>query len=329
MLLRLNYLHKPTPLKRYLYLLVTLFVFGCGPVGSKNDTAQSNESSSPNTTDQQVQENLKIPPALLSNSNDSNSNDGLSGLKGMSGMKGIKIEELFTRDVKDDTKRIDRLENIVTNLYSEIVDIKPAIIRLVSIEKDMQELIKMMGEQSTVPDSAPELTSLENDAPINEEVPSLDTVISETSENETPKIQEADADTIDNNVALNTQPKEEQDDNQSLASLEKIRVADHPNHSRIVLEFSQETPFDVVLDQQKNTLSINLSQVTLNEIEKIKDIDSVLLSKYSIESSSNGTQVKFDLKGTGLVHIIREMKYRDENTNVYKLVIDVSHTENK
>ena len=65
---------------------------------------------------------------------------GADGLPVLQPMRGINAKQLFIEDIQEPIARIKRVENAVIDLRSDFEAVLPSILRLVAIEKDMQEL---------------------------------------------------------------------------------------------------------------------------------------------------------------------------------------------
>ncbi len=78
--------------------------------------------------------------------------DGLPQLQA----KGINYEQLFTERISDDNKRFERVENAVLDMRRDFEAVLPAVMRLVAVEGDIQNLV---GQLETLlknePASAP------------------------------------------------------------------------------------------------------------------------------------------------------------------------------
>jgi hypothetical protein len=59
--------------------------------------------------------------------------------------RSLKYEKLFTDDIQDPIERIKRVENAVMDLRHDFEAVLPSIIRLVAVEKDIQQLTEQLG----------------------------------------------------------------------------------------------------------------------------------------------------------------------------------------
>jgi len=66
------------------------------------------------------------------------------GMPALLPAKGVTADQLFAQKIKDDDKRMDRIENAIIDLKREFDAVKPAIIRLSAVESDMQDLITQL-----------------------------------------------------------------------------------------------------------------------------------------------------------------------------------------
>ncbi len=94
----------------------------------------------------------EIRPLKPGQSNRPIGKDGLPQLQA----KGINYEQLFTERISDDSKRFERVENAVLDMRRDFEAVLPAVMRLVAVEGDIQNLV---GQLETLlknePASAP------------------------------------------------------------------------------------------------------------------------------------------------------------------------------
>lgn len=338
MLACFNNTHLPAFIKRHVYILMCLLVTTCGPTDPKTEKPISASSTIADPANAQASaQNLTIPPDLLSGGGGENASNGLDDLKGM---KGVKVDQLFSENISDEGRRIDRLENVVTDLYREMETIKPSIIRLVAIEKDMQDLITMMGEQSQVPAQPPELSDEASVAADEVEAAQEDVVDNRAPEQSDSNVPVKEADDVaqaddgaqgpqnqpaidSGNIAENTEEKAAI----SLAdrpALKDIRVGEHSEYTRIVLEVGTDVDFQASFDSNQNVLTIVLSALFSNQMVPDKDIKNDLIKDYSIKTQESDRKTVLAFTLSKSIKILKTMGYYDESTSFFKIIIDVS-----
>ena len=119
---------------------------GCGPIQSPFDR-DSNVPEAAATAEDAVIEPLLGPPPGSEERPPKPGEigtvftpDGLPALP----PRGVNVEELFAANIRDTDERFDRLENAVTEIRREFNAVMPAIVRLVAIEEDIQELVQQL-----------------------------------------------------------------------------------------------------------------------------------------------------------------------------------------
>jgi len=120
----------------------------CGPANKPNhNTTQSAPGENPLTLQPLASPNaFAVPPG----SNDRPLKPGETGTEYMpNGMpalspRGVNVDAMFAEKMKNSDDRFDRLENAVTDMRREFEAVKPAIVRLVAVEGDMQNLMSQL-----------------------------------------------------------------------------------------------------------------------------------------------------------------------------------------
>jgi len=133
-------------------------------------------------------------------------------------MKGLNTTSLFTEKLSNNEARFDRLEAAVDDLHTEFKNIKPAIDHLMSIEKDMNALMR-------------QLQIVINNQNNNKQI---------TTTKSAPVIQTADLSTD--------------------ISISHMRIADHSDKTRLVLETSHNISYSISLDPDDNTLTLSFDK---------------------------------------------------------------------
>lgn len=127
-------------MRSVMLLLGVLLLSSCGlgeKLSGKNDsgttaTTEAGEASAP------------IPPlaapAKPGEVGTAFTPDGLPALQPL----GVNVDKLFAERIKDEDKRFERVENAVLELRKEFDAVKPAIVRLVAVQNDMQDLVAQL-----------------------------------------------------------------------------------------------------------------------------------------------------------------------------------------
>lgn len=166
-----NYIHGK--LNRFLsggfLCLVIALLSGCGPLpdfgsGDERPSARVDVGSPlkvPGKNTPAGNDSLLVPPVAGRVDTDSARQSAGSptmpnGLPALQPLKGVKVEQLFAENIRDSDQRFERLENAVVDLRREFEAVKPAIVRLVAVESDIQDLVSQLEVMlRNEPDTAP------------------------------------------------------------------------------------------------------------------------------------------------------------------------------
>lgn len=212
-----------------------------------------------------------------------------NGLPALKPLKGVNVDKLFAENISSSDKRFDRLENAVVDMRREFEAVKPAIVRLVAVEEDIQNMVEqleIMAKQEQQARSAPihreQISTPQNLTPTDLTSPAS-SVVSQVKE---PKPAPA--------------PKAYSPQTSSHGpTVKNLRTGRHSNKVRLVLDMSSKTPYNVDLDSSENLLVIELPEAGWSgATSKTFSSKAPLLASYSVESmnGSNGTRIIIALK---------------------------------
>jgi DNA-binding transcriptional MerR regulator len=232
-------------------LLILLLLSACA------DDAKPKESIQPPFKDAQdlsIDEARKIAKEF--DSPDMNVNvGGILDRRSLAEPKEIKFKRLFDEKVIDPEQRFLRLETQVQNLSDKFSEIDPAVTRLLEIEKELDDLTQQLKI----------LISAEQPMMIPQvvEQPEFMEVKLEIPEQTLNQIQTASGGL------------------QSAQIIHDIRIADHPDKTRIVFDMSDKIDLSFNLQETKN-LAVSLPANTALEV----DLGSLARKSSVIKSSS-------------------------------------------
>ncbi len=291
-------------------LLSALLLSGCGestPRGYTNNSASDTLApiSAPPGADQS--------PAKPGTTGTAKTADGLPALTA----KSVNTQ-LFSTRLDDEVKRLDRLENAVQELRNDFDAMAPAIVRLVAIEKDIQNLISqlevltgggapapvdpidsaMLEDEPVAPASAPlppipdqaainasDLAA--NDLPPSVPPPAQETTDVSASRHSVPEAQPPPP-TATPPPAAATAPAPAFSTTALPAVVEDVRVGAHPGKVRLVLDVRGKTSFTADLDNQEKILIVELAQASWGAESQQSYASNPVLTSYSIETMQNG-----------------------------------------
>lgn len=263
---------------------------------------------------------------------------------------------LFSAEMSNEVSRIERLENAVQELRNDFDAMSPAIMRLVSIEKDMQNLISQLevltGGGAAAPIPPIEESALEAPEPIQPEsvplpMPPAGIAADETAMAEPSPIMpipqpsspaqepaavpapspapvplEATAPPVPLAPAAPAAPAAAPAP--SGVAVTGVRVGEHPGKIRIVLDVKGKTSYTTDLDNTEHILVVELPQAGWNaEGQKTFPASHPLLSSYRTEKlGDNGTLLILQLKKSSSLAYKAAMN--DPATGGSKVVIDLT-----
>lgn len=246
--------------------LLVLFLNGCSLEGSGSgsrsiDTSNARKATLDNQAGIENLRDLAKPPSL----------EESSGIKASS-PRGMNLElksSLFSEKLKRPEDRFDRLEDAVQDIRNDFDDMAPAISRLVATEADIQELIAQLSVLLEE-DRAPEPIVDSNSSAQATQDPVL-VVTTSTTPSPAPQSNKASS------------PKRV-----ALVSSHKIRAADHPNKTRIVLESPTKVTYKTSFDQNEQFVLVEMSAPVSESSLKSVQRSSKRVLEASLNAEPNG-----------------------------------------
>lgn len=191
-------------------------------------------------------------------------------------------KNLFGKNIRSDSERMDRLERAVQDMRNEFDSVKPSITRLMSLEGDIQKLIKELKNLNEQDESKVIVAT-------NKPMGSQFSKGSNTYVPPTPS-----------NTAMATAPTSFQTKTAPSPSagtnVYDVRVGEHPGRTRIVIDVNAKTPFTADIDNSENILVVDLPQAGWSAATSKNLGNSGFLSSYKVENSGNGNLIIFQLK---------------------------------
>ncbi len=301
-----------------LSMLFVVFTASCGPLtgspnGKNTPTPQPssenliNQNNQPSTTSA-----LEVPPPIAEPPNFGNRPlqpgetqkttmpNGLPVLQ----PKGVNVGNMFAKNITDTNSRFERLENAVTGLRQEFESFKPAIVRLVAVESDIQDLIKQLDMLLRNEPTAPP-------APLT---PQPQAQLSSADQAEPLRPQDP--------VPRATPPPQPTSSTGNTV-VKGIRTGKHSDKLRLVLDISKKTPFTVDLDNQENLLVIELPEAGWNAARQKNYASSSLIQSHSVESinGGNGSRVVLTLKKS--TQLLKQQALPPGSNPNYRIFLDL------
>ncbi len=301
-------------------LLCALLLSACG-----ESTPGGYAAGASSSTQSETLQPIVAPP----HSGDSPAAAGTTGTaKGADGLpllqpsKGVNTA-LFAEKLGEDA-RLDRLENAVQELRNDFDAMSPAIVRLVAIEGDIQNLIKQLevltgGNNEVMPTDIAPMDEAALEAPVApveaapvptpaEPTPTAavpDSAPSDVSEkpeplppvpllSSPPLAQEARTEMASGPPAApETPPPPVAAGPPATATaggpaVESMRIGEHPGKIRIVLDVSGKTSFTADLDNEEKILVIEMPTAAWNTDVQKAFTDNPLIASYRTEKRDDG-----------------------------------------
>ena len=242
-----------------------------------------------------------------------------NGLPALKPLKGVNVDTLFSENITNTDRRFERVENAVVEMRREFEAVKPAIVRLVAVEEDIQNMVEQLEAMAMQ-----EQTS--SVSPVYQEP------ISDPQQLVPSDLQEAPQ-TSNYGAVQKMEPKPESVQNKTMspshsgagAMVKNLRTGRHSNKIRLVLDMSANSPHTVDLDSSENILVIELPDAHWSgSSTKAFGSKEPLLASYSVEkiNNGNGSRIVIPLKKS--TSILKTDVLPPGHTPNYRMYIDLS-----
>lgn len=192
----------------------------------------------------------------------------------------LNPKNLFSKSLRTDAERLDRLERAVQDMRHEFDLVKPSIKRLMAVEGDIQSLITELQKLSQNPSIATPSRKAFSQPPAVAQ----------------PRKVRRPAKVAHQAAAKPLQTKQAPPVQNGRANIYGIRIGEHSGKTRIVLDSNTKTAFSTDIDNNEKIMIIELSNAdwTAKAAQSFKK--SPFISSFKVESSGNGQLVIFQLK---------------------------------
>lgn len=313
----------------------------CGPVSSliekidSNDNKRATASRAPEA--QTAQTTLKegeagivplpppdasMTPLLPGQSGTQYTDEGLPVLQPSYGMN---VEQLFAQDIRDPIERIKRVENAVIDIRKELNAITPSIVRLVAVEKDIQNLVEQL--EVLLQDEPPSMNTTPSAQDRNRRVsaspPPSGNRQGLSDSGITPAAPSSPAVTEAQRPKKAT-PAASSGSNTGVTSVREVRIGEHKDKTRLVLDVSGKTSFRYDLDTLENLLVIELPDAGWSASKNWRSQKAPLMASYSVqEMQGGGSRMIIQLKHSASVVHSGTIAPNKDSRN-YRVVIDLA-----
>lgn len=309
-------------------IVMILALTGCGflPFGDKTNTntpppvAQTSSDSESSSPDGYKQVPAPAPPIVTPMDPVIAAGALQLGTEGSMGSLGLNLEEYFDKNA-DEPTRIKRVERAVTAIQNDLKTLMPPIQRLITVERDIQELVAQLAEfiQAPPPPPAaitPRVTKVSSHAAKSPQ--SLHQSPAGAIHAPTPKTTHYSSPASNNRISggyKNPAAK-------GGATIKSLRIGEHKTKTRIVLDASNPASYHYDLDNGENLLVIDLPGTSWSGKKQWKSSKSPLLSSYNVYPiDGGGSRVVIQLKkGTSIGY---ETVLKANGNKNYRIVLDL------
>lgn len=208
-------------------------------------------------------------------------------------------KNIFAQPLSSTEARIDRLERAVQDMRNDFNLVEPSIRRLMGIENEMQTLVSELEKLNANNSGASINTPKSTPSPkvVNSAKPTVSSKSSGFVKKSPP--------------AVGSRP-----------SIFDLRVGEHSDKTRIVMDVNTKTDFSVDIDNGERIMVVDLPNSTWNARTSQTFAKSPYISSYKVESTDTGNIVIFQLKRDAKVGYKADLKGFEGSSR--RLVIDVT-----
>jgi len=233
------------------------------------------------------------------------------GEDGPMGALGVNLGDYFDPDAPLE-RRVTRVERAITAIQNDLKTLAPPIKRLITVERDIQELVAQLAdfvaEPPATPPPAMQPVQASYTAPISSPPMNMGGVISPNA----PVL----SSTHSGNVISGGKQAA------GSATINRLRTGEHKDKTRIVLDASGPTSYRYDLDNSENILVIELPNASWSGKQQETIRKSPLVASYNVyPASGGGSRVVIQLKRS--TSIKYEIAIRPNGNKNYRIVLDL------
>lgn len=297
------------------FLLFLGTVSACSP--SELLRSKSDESSPANTQTKpgEIGKPVALPPRFGSEPPKPGQAGTPTTGNGMPALspKGVNVDTLFSENIRGTDERFERVENAVIDLRREFENYKPAIVRLSAVEEDIQDLIKELEVLLEEPPPAPNNTA-------NLEIEQLDPRPTGAPLGLEPEQPRTATPPKHPPAPAITKPEKQHYDGIVGVGL---RIADHKDKTRIVIDTNKNTPFKIDLDNNEKILIVELPEARWIGKKSEKFTKSSILDTLEVEDlNGKGTLIILTLKKSTQIKQQNRLP-ADQDTPYHRIYFDL------
>ncbi|MGH1403039.1 MAG: hypothetical protein ACRBDL_02235 [Alphaproteobacteria bacterium] len=246
-----------------------------------------------------------------------------NGLPALKPMKGVNVDTLFSEKIRDNGKRFNRVENAVVDLRKEFELYKPSIVRLSAVESDIQHLIKEL--EVLLQETPPE----QNNMPVE--------LAKQNAQEAELQVKQLDPNPIQANPkqpsvpSINPKPPPKKKATSKTIPPDKngnhiysdgviaqnLRVGEHADKVRLVLDTNKKTKYSIDLDNDENLIIIELPEAKWTGQYERDITSSALIESYVVEPLNQGKGSMIIISLTKKTGIMRQERLSPDGSSAY------------
>ncbi len=238
-----------------------------------------------------------------------------NGLPALKPLKGVNVNTLFSENISNTGRRFDRLENAVIDMRREFEAVKPAIVRLVAVEEDIQNMVEQLESMAVSPSPSASAPSIAQNSATQQNLQPVD--LAPAPQVSAPQV--------------NAQPAAAPKASAPIQStsgapiVRNLRTGAYSNKTRLVLDMSAKTPYTIDLDNTENILVIELPQAGwAGSRSKSFSAKEKLLASYNVETINNGKGSRIIVPLKKSSQVLKSALLPPGVTPNYRMYIDLS-----
>ncbi len=235
-------------------------------------------------------------------------------------------KNMFGKSLRSPTERMDRLERAVQDMRNEFDQVQPSISRLTALESEIQKLVRELKALNNGNGSSSGGSGVS--AATNRTIPSPSVggvgAASNGRNRPSPARKQAAAPTPKTAPAPKKTYQKKIPPNVAggAANIFDVRIGEHPNRTRIVMDVSSKTSFNVDIDNNEKIAVIELPNAVWSASKAKTLAKSNFVSSYTVETAGDGHILILQLKRNAKVTYKDDLKGNSGGSR--RLVIDLS-----
>jgi len=245
---------------------------------------------------------------------------------------GLNTKRLFVERLDDPELRMQRVENSVQKVRDDLDTVSPSIVRLVAVEKDIRQLITQLEGL------AREEKLLDSRAPVESgKVPNYlshtdadhGSVAGMHAPDASSPVPLLPSNGMEKQTGLDLKPKASthepekhvQQSNNLHSIVKKLRIGEHSDKTRLVIEMTEKISPLTRLSEDSRTVTVSLDGADWQTLEAKSMPYAPLIRSYRVVKTQKGANLKILLRYPA--ETIDEMIYNPNGHEQYRIILDI------